>query len=160
MKSKQPKLHYSEEFKRTVVEEIETGVMTLSKACRYYGISGSMTIYNWIATYGMNAAKGRKVIIMSQKEETELITLRRELALLKRELEEAELRAIAWKSMVDAIEIDLGIPVKKKPWSQALLDARKQLYPEEEGSVLPGSVIPSASPNKLSTSAGRRIKRK
>ena len=33
--------------------------------------------------------------------------------MLKKELEEAELRAIAWKSMVDAIDQDLGYPVKK-----------------------------------------------
>lgn len=160
MKNNKPKLLYSEEFKRTVVEEIESGVMTAYQACKYYGIGNCITVYKWLATYGLNSNKGKKVIIMSQKEETELITLRRELALLKRELEEAELRAIAWKSMVDAIEIDLGIPVKKKPWSQALLDAREQLYPEEQGSVLPGSVISSASPNKLSTSEGRRIKKR
>jgi len=113
MKKSHPHLRYSEEFKRTVVEEIETGIMSVSEARRYYGIEGTMTVYRWIATYGMNDIKGRKVIVMSKKEETELITLRRQLAEASKALEDAECRAIAWESMVEAIEKDLGIPVKK-----------------------------------------------
>lgn len=160
MKKTRPQIRYSEEFKRTVVEEIETGVMNVAQACRYYGISGAQSIYKWINLYGMNEIKGKKVLVMSHKEENELITLRRELALMKKELEEAELRAIAWKSMVDAIEEDLGIPVKKKPWSQALLDARQQLYPNENVSASSDSAESTASPNKPDTSAKRPIKRK
>lgn len=142
------------------MEEIETGIMTINQAMRYYGIGGSMTVYYWILRYGMNANKGRKVVIMSSSEETELITLRRELALLKKQLEEAELRAIAWKSMVDAIEEDLGIEVKKKPWNQALLDARQSLYPREEDSVLSDSVSSTVSANKPDTNGKRFMKRK
>lgn len=160
MKKTRPQMRYSEEFKRTVVEEIETGIMTVTQACRYYGISGAVSIYKWIAVYGMNEIKGRKVLIMSHKEENELITLRRELALLKKELEEAEIRAIAWKSMVDAIEQDLKIPVKKKPWSQALLDARQQLYPKEDASACNDSVGSTDSPSKPDTNEKRPIKRK
>jgi len=160
MKSRNSQVRYSEEFKRMVVSEIESGIMTASRAAKYYGIGGNLTVYTWLSLYGMNSSKGTKVMIMSKKEETELITLRRELALIKRELEEAELRAIAWKSMVDAIEIDLGIPVKKKPWSQALLEARKQLYPEEEGSAQPDSAVSMDSPSKPATNACRSMKRK
>lgn len=160
MKTKQLKLTYSEEFKRTVVEEIESGVMTLYQAYRYYGLGSKETVYRWLSVYGMNATKGKKVVIMSSKEETELISSRRELALLKKQLEEAELRAIAWESMVEAIEKDLGIEVKKKPWSQALLDARKKLYPDEYASVPPDSVSSTGSANKPVTSAKRRSKRK
>lgn len=159
MKKTRPQLRYSEEFKRMVVEEIESGIMTISQAGRYYGISGSVSIYKWISIYGLNEIKGKKVLVMSHKEENELITLRREMALLKKELEEAELRAIAWKSMVDAIEQDLGIPVKKKPWSQALLDARKQLYPDEFVVASPASADTTESPNKVTTKGARPLKR-
>ena len=143
-----------------VVSEIESGVMTPSSASKYYGIGGNLTVYRWLSTYGLNSSKGAKVMIMTSKEETELITLRKELALIKRELEEAELRAIAWKSMVDAIENDLGIQIKKKLWSQALLDARKQLYPEEFDSVPPDSARSSDSQSKPATSVCLPIKRK
>lgn len=113
MKRGNSQVRYSEEFKRRLVEEIETGVMTISQACRFYGICSTNSIYKWISQYGMYKNKGTQVYIMTSKEEIELITLRRDLALLKKQLEEAETRAIAWKCMVDAIEIDLGIPVKK-----------------------------------------------
>jgi hypothetical protein len=108
----------------------------------------------------MNASKGRKVIIMSGKEETELITLRRELALLKKQLEEAELRAIAWESMVDAIEQDLGLEVKKKPWNQASEEAKARLYPGECGSASKDSAGSTASASKPGTSGKHPLKRK
>jgi transposase-like protein len=160
MKAKDSQVRYSEEFKRMVVSEIESGVMTANRAAKYYGIGGNLTIYRWLATYGMNSSKGKKVIIMTKQEETELITLRKEVALLKRELEEAEFRAIAWESMVEAIEIDLGIPVKKKPWSQALLDAKKKLYQGVEDSESTATAASSDSQSKPSTKNLRTIKRK
>ena len=112
-KQSRPQIRYSEEFKRMVVEDIESGVMNVAQACRYYGISTPVSVYKWLELYGLRKNKGQKVLVMSYKEENELVRLRRELALLKKELEEAELRAIAWKSMVDEIEQDLGYPVKK-----------------------------------------------
>ena len=65
MKKTRPQVRYSEEFKRMVVEEIEMGTMTVAQAARYYGISGSVSIYKWISIYGMNENKGRKVLIMT-----------------------------------------------------------------------------------------------
>ncbi|MDD3534782.1 MAG: transposase [Candidatus Cloacimonetes bacterium] len=115
MQKKRPNLVYSEAFKRSVVNEIECGIMTANQAAKYYGISGNETVYRWLSIYGMNAEKGKKVVIMTKYEETELITLRRELALLKKQLEEAECRAIAWESMVESAEQELGIPIKKSP---------------------------------------------
>jgi len=160
MKQKKPRLIYSEAFKRSVVSDIECGIMTANQAAKYYGIHGGTTIYRWISTYGMNAEKGKKVIIMCPQEETELMHLRKELALLKKQLEEAELRAIAWESMVEAVEEDLGIPVKKKPWSQALLDAKKKLYTGISDSVSEDSAKCSESAGKPDTNVSRPIRRK
>jgi transposase-like protein len=155
-----PQLRYSEEFKRMVVEEIESGVMNVAQACRYYGISVRMSIYKWLELYGMSKQKGQKVLVMSYKEENELVRLRRELALMKKELEEAELRAIAWKSMVDAIEQDLGIPVKKKPWSQALQEAKQQLYPDESDSMSKNSAASTDSVSRQDTKDKRPLRKK
>jgi len=160
MKRGNPQVRYSEEFKRRLVEEIENGVMTISQACRFYGICSTNSIYKWIALYGMNHDRGKQVYIMTNKEETELVKLRREIALLKKELEEAEERAIAWKCMVDAIELDLGIPVKKKPWSQALLDAKKQLNPAEDASVEKDTVDSTGYQSKHATKEKQPLKRR
>jgi len=160
MKKSNPHLRYSEEFKRTVVEEIETGIMSVSEARRYYGIEGTMTVYRWIATYGMNDIKGRKVIVMSKKEETELITLRRQLAEASKALEDAECRAIAWESMVEAIEKDLGMPVKKKPWNLVLQEAKRKLNKSKYSSRSKNTVEYMGSANKDSISVARPIRRK
>jgi len=143
-----------------VVEEIESGVMNVTQACRFYGINGAVSIYKWINLYGKNEQKGRKVTIMTNKEEHELITLRREMAVLKKALEEAEMRAIAWESMVEAIEEDLGLKVKKKPWNQALQDARRKLFGEESDSVSKDTADSMESQNKPGTRGKQLLKRK
>jgi len=160
MKQTRPQIRYSEEFKRMVVTEIETGIMTMAQASRYYGIGNTLSLYKWINLYGMNAQKGKKVLVMTHKEENELISLRRDLALLKKQLEEAEMRAIAWESMVEAIELDLGIPVKKKPWNQALSEARQKLYGINDISVSKATVNATESPNKPITKEKQPLKRK
>lgn len=160
MKKTRVQLRYSEEFKRMVVAEIESGVMSVTQACRFYGINGPVSIYKWINLFGMNEQKGKKVVIMTHKEEHELITLRKEMALLKKALEDAELRAIAWESMVEAIEEDLGLKVKKKPWNQALLDAKQKLYGENNASVLTDSAGSMASPSKPDTKGKQPLKRR
>lgn len=160
MKKTRPQLRYSEEFKRMVVEDIESGVMNVTQACRFYGINGAVSIYKWINLYGVNEQKGRKVMVMTHKEEHELLTLRKENALLKKALEDSETRAIAWESMVEAIEEDLGLKVKKKPWTQALEDARQKLFGTKDDSALKDSVESSVSPSKLGTKGNQPLKRK
>jgi transposase-like protein len=160
MKKTRPQVRYSEEFKRMVVEEIEAGIMSISQASRYYGVSGGVSIYKWIALYGMNEIKGKKVVIMSHKEENEIITLRRELALSKSLLEEARLQALAWETMVEELEKELGVELKKKSWSHALQDAKQKLYPEESISVRNGSAGSTDSPNKPDTSGKKLLQRR
>lgn len=160
MKEKKYQPTYTEAFKRMVVEEIENGVMTANEASRYYDINGHLTVYTWLSVYGVNQRKGKKVVIMSSKEETEIMTLKRELNNLRKELEEAEMREIAWRCMVEAIEEDLGIPIKKKPWRQALLEAKQQLYPNGNDSVSKDSARSTGSANKPGTVEKRALKRK
>lgn len=124
MKRRKPYVRYSEAFKRTVVEEVETGIMTANQATKYYGLGGRDTIYRWIKTYGMNEEKGRKVIIMTRKEETKLTTAHRRIAELEKELSEAKLRALAWESMVEVAE-EMGIPLKKSPGKKRYQMQRK-----------------------------------
>ncbi len=160
MKKIRPQIRYSEEFKRMVVEEIEAGIMNVTQSCRFYGINGAVSIYKWINLYGRNEQKGRKVLIMTHKEENELIVLRREMAVLKKALEEAEVRAIAWESMVEAIELDLGIEVKKKPWNQALHEAKQKLFSEESVSASKDTAGSMESQSKPDTKGKHPLRRK
>jgi len=75
-KKSRPQIRYSEEFKRMVVEDIESGVRNVAQACRYYGISTPVSVYKWLELYGLRKNKGQKVLVMSYKEENELVRLR------------------------------------------------------------------------------------
>ena len=72
----------------------------------------------------MDSIKGES---MSKKEENELARLRRQLAETTKALEDAECRAIAWESMVEAIEQDLGIPIEEKHRKNAREAAKRKL---------------------------------
>lgn len=56
----------------------------------------------------------------------ELQALRKKIAALEKEVEEAKLQEIAWESMVEVAE-EMGYPIKRKPWDEAMEEARKKL---------------------------------
>ncbi|MFW5628935.1 MAG: hypothetical protein ACOCG6_06870 [Candidatus Cloacimonadaceae bacterium] len=56
----------------------------------------------------------------------ELKALNKKIAALEKEVEEAKLREIVWESMVEVAE-EMGYPIKKKPWEEAMEDAKKKL---------------------------------
>jgi|LSQX01.2.fsa_nt_gb predicted nucleic acid-binding Zn-ribbon protein len=64
------------------------------------------------------------VKIMSDAKK-ELQALRKKIAALEKEVEEAKLQEIAWESMVEVAE-EMGYPIKKS-WDEAMEEARKKL---------------------------------
>ncbi|MBL0019112.1 MAG: hypothetical protein IPP17_22480 [Bacteroidetes bacterium] len=51
---------------------------------------------------------------MTEKEKQEVEALRAENAKLKKQLEDAELRALAYDTMIDVAEEQLGVKIRKK----------------------------------------------
>ena len=113
MEDKKPVNRYSMAFKLRVVEDVESGLLNAEEARKLYGIGGRNTVHEWIAQYGKNLRLGKKVYIMTDNEELELIRLRREVKLLNKALENAMLREQTYEVLLDKIEEEHGIEVKK-----------------------------------------------
>lgn len=103
--------HYSDQFKRRVVDEILWGEESLEYYRRKYKIGGSMTLSRWLDKF---ASEEYLPMATKKKEADELAELKAELALLRRELEDERLRRQAYELMVKIAEEEFNIPIEKK----------------------------------------------
>lgn len=110
-------LRYSEAFKRQVVEELETGVVTsINQAQRRYGIRGAKTVVNWIRRFGKNHLLPKVVRVETPDEKREIERLREQVRELEHALAQTrmkELIAEAWFEIV-CHEHGLDIEAQKK----------------------------------------------
>lgn len=121
--------NYSVAFKMKVVEEVENGLISVEAARKLYRIPGASTIAEWVKKYGMNERIGRTVNIMTRDEELELIRLRKEVKRLERALDDSQLRAIAWESLIEVADEEYHLNLKKNFGPKVLEELRKKLVP-------------------------------
>lgn len=129
------KVVYSEAFKHLVCKEhIDTGA-SLNSLKRKYNISSHSLIHEWLRKYGYIEGKFKisstKVILIDipQKTQSEIFLpqkelnisnlsseeLQKELINLKKQLEEAQIKAEGYNLMIDYAEKEFKIPIRKKP---------------------------------------------
>lgn len=107
--------YYSDEFKKTVVDEVLKGVLSKEEARFKYGIKGNSAVLNWIRKFEgnkFNTMKPKKTPLKSNKSTEELEA---ENARLKQELGMEQLRTRALNVMIDIAEKQFKIPIRKKP---------------------------------------------
>ena len=121
--------NYSVAFKMKVVEEVENGLISVDAARKLYRIPGCGTIAEWVKKYGMNERIGRTVNIMTRDEELEIIRLRKEVKRLERALDDSQLRAIAWESLIEVADEEYHLNLKKNFGPKVLEELRKKLVP-------------------------------
>ena len=85
LKDKRTIKRYSEAFKLQVLEEVSTGQLTKSEACRKYGF-GMQSLYHWIKKYGKLELYNPRVRIQMPDEQDELKRLKAELKEVKEAL--------------------------------------------------------------------------
>jgi len=108
---------YSESFKRRVVAEVESGLITKEAARRKYNIGGKSTVLKWCRKYGkLSGGRINAEEPMPDKDELlkELELLRKQNSELCKKLEDAELKAFALEKLIEVAERKLGVEIKKK----------------------------------------------
>jgi len=85
---------YSEGLKRKVVEEVESGRLTVAEAMRHYDISYRKTVNRWRWKYGQREYRTQVMRIIMKSEQEQIRELREALAdsELARRLYEAQLK--------------------------------------------------------------------
>jgi len=107
---------YSWGLKISIIEEIESGRISINQAAKKYDVSRT-AIQKWMKKYGNLDKKLREMGGRSPKQE---------IAELKKKLKQAELERDILETALEIIEDEYGVDVKKKFLSQYQRDTLKK----------------------------------
>jgi transposase-like protein len=106
--------YYSDEFKKSVVDEVLKGVLSKEEARYKYGIKGNSAVLNWIRKFDGNKSRSMKSRKNPSRSVKSIEELEAENARLKQELDVEQLRNRALNVMIDIAENQFKIPIRKK----------------------------------------------
>jgi|UniRef100_A6VV20 transposase-like protein len=112
-KRKRTQRDYTMGFKLQIVMAVEKGDMTYKQAQKIYGIQGRSTVLTWLRKHGKMdwSTKVRLPMSKSPKvKETPAQTIKR----LERELEDERLRNRLLNTVVDILDTEHGMNLRKK----------------------------------------------
>ena len=112
---------YSMSFKLRVVQEVESGQLSMRGAQKMYGIQGHMTVIIWLRKYGTFDWESKIPSIMPKSQEQKLMELEQKVkllekqkAFLERQVETADKKAVIFDMMITLAEKEYNIPIRKK----------------------------------------------
>jgi len=108
--------YFSDDFKRAVVAEIESGKRIVSEVESTYGILGHSTILKWLRKYGEKGYGTMKKscsdgIKIHGNDENAL--LRNQIKVLEKELKESRWKQATLETLIDIAEHHYSIVIKK-----------------------------------------------
>jgi len=125
-------IRYSEAFKRQVVREYEAGA-SASRLRAKYGIKGGSTISTWIKQYGREGSRYEMIVIQKPEERDEVKALKKRVQELESALAQTMLDKLMWESLVEVIEEEEGIKVKKNIERRRLSEPRPKATSKRPG---------------------------
>jgi len=114
-----PLIRYSEAFKKQVVREYEGGV-SASSLKEKYGIKGSNTITTWLKKHGREGSRYQLMVIQKPEEQNRVKQLEKRVQELEKALAQVMLDKLMLESLVEVIEAEEGIDVKKNTAARSL----------------------------------------
>lgn len=115
-------------FKQAVVDQVERGELTYKQAQDRYGIQGRSTVLRWLRRYGYQdwslgaSARATRSTIMP----TSPPTPEQRIKELEEKLRLSEQKAAFFEAVVEVMEKDYGVSVKKRPGKSS----RKNALPD------------------------------
>jgi len=103
---------YSEDFKRTIVKEFESGSFSVLQLGKLHGVD-FQTIYNWIYKYSSNNERSVRIVEMKDSSSKKLKDLENKVKDLERAVGQKQIYIEYMEKMIDIAKEDLGIDIKK-----------------------------------------------
>lgn len=107
-------------LKLGIVQEVESGELSVTSAQRKYGIQGRSTVLNWLRKYGSfdwenqtpsNMPKNKDQIILELEAKVKL--LEKQKHQLEKQADRADKKSIIFDMMIDLAEKEYNIPIRK-----------------------------------------------
>ena len=106
--------HFSDNFKRKKVKELEVGTTKISEICKQYEVSYT-SVYRWLNKFGTMKDKQERLIIETDSDTKQLLELKKKLAELEQIIGQKQVQLDFKDKMIDLAEEKYGISIKKKP---------------------------------------------
>lgn len=105
--------HFSDDFKKSKVQELELGRTTISELKRQYEVS-STTVYRWLANFAAMKNKPERIIIETDSDTKELLQLKQKIAELERIVGQKQVLIDFYDKLIDIAEVEYKVDIKKK----------------------------------------------
>lgn len=119
---------FSDEFKRSIVKEYESGHFSVLQLEKLYNISNT-SIYQWIYKYSTFNEQTVRIIEMKESSTQKLKDLERKVKELERVVGQKQLYIDYMEKMMEIAKDELGIDIKKNfdtPQSAGSVKTRKR----------------------------------
>jgi len=103
---------FTEEFKRSMVSEFESGKFSVSQLERLYKISSSV-IYRWIYKFSTFNEQGSRIIEMKESSSVKMKSLEQRISELERMVGQKQIKIDYLEKMIDIAKEELDIDIKK-----------------------------------------------
>lgn len=103
---------YSDEFKKRIVSDFESGLYSVLQLERLHGIPNS-TIYNWIYKFSTFNEKGFRIIEMKDSSNKKVKELEARIKELERTVGRKQIMIDYLEKMMDIAKEELNIDIKK-----------------------------------------------
>lgn len=103
---------YSEELKKQLVSEFESGKYSVSQLEKLYGIS-NVSLYRWIYKYSTFNAKGYRIIEMKKSTTSKVKELQDRIKELERMVGQKQIKIDYYEKMIEIAKDELDIDLKK-----------------------------------------------
>lgn len=104
---------FSEEFRRSKVQEIIEKRLTIKELCRLHGVS-RQTVYNWIYKYSSAHERGVKTVVQMESEAQRTQYLLDRTAELERVIGQKQLEVDFLNKVIELGSDEVGFDLKKK----------------------------------------------
>lgn len=108
--SKQRK--YSEEFKKSIVNDFESGKFSVPQLERLHKLN-KQSIYNWIYKYSRSNERGQRIVEMKDSSTQKLKALEQRIKELEQTVGKKQIQIDYLEKMIDIAKTELDIDIKK-----------------------------------------------
>ena len=105
--------HFSEDFKRSKVRELEKRITSIADICRTYEVNRT-SVYKWIYKYSAMAKKQLKVVVEAKSDTQKIKALEERIKELERIVGQKQLLLEFKDKMIEIAEETYGVDIKKK----------------------------------------------
>ena len=103
---------FTEDFKRQVVKEYESGTFSVRQLGRLYGLANQQ-IYNWIYKFSTFNEKGYRIVEAKDSSANKLKEMEERIKELERSIGQKQIKIDFLEKMIDIAKTDLNIDIKK-----------------------------------------------